>query len=397
MREYIRGFLAKCAEAAVPPYQSGVMLKAALLDQGFDRLPGTYEGGVRTFDENGNPIEISPEDQKMVDAARSVKRMTSGGVAAGRPVQSQAPAETPEPYYRYTPKKPEQPAAPAETAAPYFRYTPKKPEQPTAAPANSTMAQPPQNPPAGAQANSPMREAQYNIARRKQVNSLLGGDENRSRRVAFSNFLKQDGMGDVFHEMFRGQDGGIDYSAASQFLQDNPEFITGSDSDRMALMNNHFKGLTSEQKEAFKNSDAVRNFRSSMNARQAQDFERKSAIQNRVADQAEARGDISGIQAVGNMTWRDPSTGEVYSAPRNVVQASGGINAYMRSRGQRRVAGAPASQPVRRTYPRNPVAAAPRSSRPSVNTAASRGAPAGMYSLKGYNGNIRTFQGPRKM
>lgn len=44
------------------------------------RLPGTYEGGIRTSDEDGNPIKLSPQDQKHVDTIRLIRSKNNSGV-----------------------------------------------------------------------------------------------------------------------------------------------------------------------------------------------------------------------------------------------------------------------------------------------------------------------------
>ena len=46
---------------------------------GADRAPGTYEGGIRTMDANGNPVELSPEDAAKVNAVRGIRSQMQGG------------------------------------------------------------------------------------------------------------------------------------------------------------------------------------------------------------------------------------------------------------------------------------------------------------------------------
>ena len=43
------------------------------------RAAGTYEGGIRTADANGNPIDLSPEDAAKVNAVRSIRSQMQGG------------------------------------------------------------------------------------------------------------------------------------------------------------------------------------------------------------------------------------------------------------------------------------------------------------------------------
>jgi hypothetical protein len=52
------------------------------------RLPGTYEAGIRTFDEKGRPIKLSQQDQKRVDAIRNIRKMNGGGVSGGNSNQA---------------------------------------------------------------------------------------------------------------------------------------------------------------------------------------------------------------------------------------------------------------------------------------------------------------------
>jgi len=44
--------------------------------QGFNggSVSGQYEGGVRTFDENGNPVQLTPDEQRKVDQVRAIRR-----------------------------------------------------------------------------------------------------------------------------------------------------------------------------------------------------------------------------------------------------------------------------------------------------------------------------------
>lgn len=52
-------------------------------DAHMNRLPGTYEAGIRTFDEKGRPIKLSQEQQKKVDFARSLKKQMGGNSNTG--------------------------------------------------------------------------------------------------------------------------------------------------------------------------------------------------------------------------------------------------------------------------------------------------------------------------
>ena len=43
------------------------------------KLPGTYQGGIRTHDEKGKAIKLSSADQKKVDKINSIRQQMSGG------------------------------------------------------------------------------------------------------------------------------------------------------------------------------------------------------------------------------------------------------------------------------------------------------------------------------
>jgi hypothetical protein len=45
---------------------------------GAERLPGTYEAGVRTSDENGRPIKLTQDQQKQVDMVRKIRKLNRG-------------------------------------------------------------------------------------------------------------------------------------------------------------------------------------------------------------------------------------------------------------------------------------------------------------------------------
>jgi len=42
------------------------------------KLPGTYQGGIRTHDEKGKPIKLLSADQKKVDKINDIRRRMSG-------------------------------------------------------------------------------------------------------------------------------------------------------------------------------------------------------------------------------------------------------------------------------------------------------------------------------
>ncbi len=50
--------------------------QAGNTQQGFDggSISEQYEGGVRTFDENGNPVQLTPDEQRRVNQVRAIRR-----------------------------------------------------------------------------------------------------------------------------------------------------------------------------------------------------------------------------------------------------------------------------------------------------------------------------------
>ena len=398
MTAYEQGFLTKCAEYGIRPFDAGRMLKMAQQpdpfgwDEEFDpdlydedspeavrerwvkeqidknpklysnlgpakqrafwrrkydvtqRKPGTYEGGVRTMDENGNPVEISPEDQKMVDAARHVRELMSG--ANSRPptqpsVQPQAQTFVQQSAHpEYTERvmddfagyegqvhdvdrvptqlsqssNPVQPLpasdpkaelnrrlvaqtkamAAAAKAVPGATATTTTPDGRTTistharvvpdgnggyvgyptgqqavagspTPSNPIASATPAPPPAPAPAPAPTAApASTPSQQRDQIWSGL----NDQQKNAFRQWAQKDGRGKTFGAMFRGADGKIDQAAANKFLKDNPNFLTGTDADRDAILKQRYGQLNQQQADAFHNSPEYKAYRQSATARQ---------------------------------------------------------------------------------------------------------------------------------
>lgn len=67
-------------KAAMSQFSDKVQNGDVDMDELFpSRAAGTYEGGIRTADANGNPIDLSPEEAAKVNAARSVRSQMEGG------------------------------------------------------------------------------------------------------------------------------------------------------------------------------------------------------------------------------------------------------------------------------------------------------------------------------
>lgn len=137
-------------------------------------------------------------------------------------------------------------------------------QQPATTPAQQPGSQPVKNPaqPAPQPQQQPQKPQQPSY-RQQAWNNMDQG-----QRDAFRNWAQKDGRGKTFGAMFRGADGKIDQAAADKFLQDNPNFLTGTDADRDAILKKRYGQLSQDQANAFKQSKEYQDYRSAATARQ---------------------------------------------------------------------------------------------------------------------------------
>jgi hypothetical protein len=99
------------------PYEFGVKLSA---DMG---LAGTYSGGIRTQDAQGNAVKLNPAQQQRVDNIAKIRAMNRGEAPAGplntakppqqRPAAGATPVTTPQSPKPSVPVAPVSPVNPS--------------------------------------------------------------------------------------------------------------------------------------------------------------------------------------------------------------------------------------------------------------------------------------------
>jgi hypothetical protein len=235
-------------------------------------------------------------------------------------------------------------------------YPPPQPVQPP------QPIQPPQPvpqqpvPPQQSRVTRPVRTVRSARPARPDRNQMFDNLTPEQRR-AFTTWAQQDGRGKAMGAVFTKQN-------LERFIQDNPQFLTGTDQQRNEILKKHISNLSLSERERIRRDPRVVDYLRSQGYRRTQQNNERirqnndrryndtvNAINQRYKALDDGRvtakklglppntikynpKDVpqqawNDIGAGGRITWQDPRTGRTYSATADELRAAGGMARFM--------------------------------------------------------------------